>query len=206
MLPDENIALDFSPAKLDLVQTQSADVAALREPGLFGALADQLSQIVVRNLEVEEYPRIGLRAWYLYPARDRNQSYEMINSLKIAHVDKDLLQKLGETSETSFRLVVERHDHMARIAIAPFEQVVPIPPSTVRAARGRARDLPKGQRQALIDRIKAKKAVESYPQFGVLVDLDAYLEEPPTDVSVSNFIDNAVKDFGEIKRIVLIPK
>lgn len=215
---DLNLAFNFGHAKLDLSQTQSADVETLLPVGEFSALADTVTAIVVENLELEFFPRIGVRVWYLYPSTDREQSYEFVRNLKLFSLDSGLSNTIGEVSEASHRLVADRQKHMVRIAVAPFEQQVDLPPSLIRTAKVKAykqkTDRPSGpgrdpgldrRRRILIDQMKAEKKIAHYPQFGVLLDLDAYIEDPPypNDLSVSDFIATAFEDFNQLRRTVL---
>ena len=50
-----------------------------------------------------------------------------------------------------------------------------------------------------------KKIVQSFPQFGILVDLDAYIEDPPypDGLSISDFVASASEDFSIVKKLVL---
>jgi hypothetical protein len=216
---DLNLAFNFGHAKLDLSQTQSADVETLLPIGEFSALADTVTATVVENLELEFFPRIGFRVWHLYPSTDREQSYELIRNLKLFSLDSELSSTIGEASEVSHRLIADRQKHMVRIAVAPFEQQIDLPPSLIRAAKVKAykqkTDSPPGpgrdpgmdrRRRILIDRMKAEKKIAHYPQFGVLLDLDAYIEDPPypDDLSVSDFIATAFEDFIQLRRTVLI--
>ncbi len=204
---DLNIAFNFGPGKLDLSQTQSSDIAELMPTGQFGSLAEQLAEIVVRHLELDSFPRIGFRTWHLYPTRDRQESCAILQDLELFRPSDSAMRVLGDVSEMSYRIVVERQEHMVRIALAPFEQAIDLPPSILRAAKTKARDLrgDKHARRALVDKLKAERMIQNYPQFGVLLDLDAYIEDPPypDNLSASDFLANAVADFGALKTIVL---
>jgi hypothetical protein len=202
---DSNLAFNFGHAKLDLSQTQTVDVESLLEVGEFGKLAETMTSTVVSNLELEFFPRIGFRVWHLYPSVDREQSHQMVQDLKLFSLDSALSATLGELSEVSHRLVVDRRKHMLRIAVAPFEQQVELPPSLIRAAKVQASKESHGQRQKRIDALKAQKKIQHYPHFGVLLDLDAYVEDPPypDGLSISDFIATAFADFSEVKRTVL---
>ena len=70
------------------------------------------------------------------------------------------------------------------------------------------KDAPRDQRAILIDQLKAEKRIAHYPQFGVLLDVDAFLEDPPlpTDLRVSDFIVGAFDDLSGIKKDVLALK
>jgi hypothetical protein len=171
----------------------------------FGATADVLAEKVARVLELEAFTRIGFRAWHLYPTASKADAFERIESLKLFSIDPELQQRLGQVSDRSHTLVVERPDHMARVALTAFEQRVEIPPSVLDAARGRARDSWKDQKQLMIAKLRAKKIVDAYPADGLLLDIDAYVEEPPypTGLSVSDFVSSAARDVQEIKKLVL---
>lgn len=202
---DLNLAFNFGHAKLDLSQTQNAETETLLPVGDFGAFADTFTASVVENLELEFFPRIGFRVWHLYPSADREQSHEIVRNLKLFGLDSNLSSAIGELSEVSHRLVADRPKHMVRIAIAPFEQQIDLPPSIVRATKQKSHKQPKNQQRVLIDKLKAEKTIAHYPQFGVLLDLDAYIEEPPfpDGLSVSDFIASAFEDFTELKQTVL---
>jgi hypothetical protein len=202
---DANMAFSFGPEKLDLSQTQSAEVENLEPLHEFSSIAEKSAEVVAHNLEIDSFPRIGFRAWLLYPAADRDQSYEFVRNLSLFRIHPAVTDALGTPSEVSHRLVVERPRHMLRIAVAPFEQQVDLPPSVFRAARAKAKDLPRNQRQVRIDKHKAEKKIGHYPQFGVLLDFDAYIEDPayPNDVSVSDFIADSFEDFQNTREVVL---
>lgn len=213
---DLNLTFNFGPTKLDLSQTQNAEVASLVSVGDFGKLAETLTFAVVETLELEYFPRIGFRVWELYPSVDREESYGMVQDLRLFTADPALSSVIGEISEVSHRLVVDRLKHMLRVAVAPFEQQVDLPPSLIRATKlkayKQATESPgeRGpgidkRRQVLIDKLKSQKRVEHYPQYGVLLDLDAYIEDPPypDHLSVSDFLATAFEDFNDVKRTIL---
>lgn len=202
---EKNLHFNYSAGKLDLTQTQSIKVGTLLPIGEFASCADSFSSVVVNALELTDFTRIGFRAWYLYPAGDREESQELVRRSKLARLHPGLQEALGNVTETSYRLVVERPDHMVRIAVAPFEQAMDLPPGVIQTARERAKDHSRDQKRVLLDKIKAERVIKSYPQFGVLVDLDAYIEDPPypDDLSVSDFIATAAEDFGTVKALVL---
>ncbi len=201
----KNLVLSFGHNKLDLSQTQNADVDQLVPFGEFGAIADRVTRTVVEALELETFSRSGFREWRLFPSHDREESHDAVKQLEMFHATQGLVAKLGDVSEMSFRVVVARDDHMLRAAVSPFEQDVNLPPSVIRAAKVKAHAKPKNQRQILIDKLKAEKRINHYPQFGVLVDFDAYVEDPIFDEpSVSDFVASASMDFDKVEKIVLM--
>jgi hypothetical protein len=94
---------------------------------------------------------------------------------------------------------------MLRIAVVPFEQQVELPASVLRDARLHARTEYRSQKKVLLRKLRAKKLVEAYPDCGVLLDLDAYIDDPPFPdaLSISDFIEAAFADFDAIKPTAL---
>jgi len=200
-----NLAFSFGHEKLDLSQTQSADVEELTPIQEFATVAESTASIVTENLEIDSFPRIGFRTWLLYPAADRDESYRLVRDLKLFTLDAAATERLGNLLEVSHTLVVERPSHMLRIAVAPFEQQVDLPPSVIRAAKARAKDYSRGQKRVQIDKLKAEKRIRHYPQCGLLLDFDAYIEDPPhpDELPVSDFIADSFEDFQETKKVIL---
>jgi hypothetical protein len=67
-----------------------------------------------------------------------------------------------------------------------------------------ARDHSREQTNVLRQKLKAEKIIDSYPQYGVLSDRDAYLEDLPiSGVSISDFINASYEDFAVVKKVVL---
>jgi hypothetical protein len=53
--------------------------------------------------------------------------------------------------------------------------------------------------------VRAQKAIKAYPAVGVMIDLDAYIEEVPypAEVSARTFIEEAITDFDVICEAIL---
>jgi len=201
-----NLQFSFGPNKLDLSQSQNAETLELLSIGDFCRLAESLSEIVISTLQLNDFLRFGFRVWNLYPTDTRADAISTVKKLKLFSYDQDILNSLGEdVSDISHRLVVDRNSHMLRIAVTPFEQEVKLPPSVIRKAKERARDHSKDQKQILIDQQKAKRMISRLPQFGLLLDLDAHIDDPPypDNISISDFIGRAFEDFDNIKNPIL---
>ena len=113
---------------------------------------------------------------------------------------------LGELSYLSHSVVIARPDRMVRVAVTPFEQQVNLAPSVLAAARQRAREHWKDQRKVLIERLKAQRAIKAYPPLGIMVDMDAYIEDVPSakQIPICQFISGAMKDFDSIAQAILV--
>ena len=199
-----NLTFSFGPHKLDMSQSQSDDLPEIMPANEFGKKSDELAEIVLKLLELEVFSRIGFREWLLFKAESRNESYELVRRLKLFRLDLDLIRSLGTPSEMAWRVVVERGQQMVRVAVAPFEQAIQLPENVIRAAKLSKHDRQHDSR-LLIDSLKAKKVVDTYPQFGLLADFDAYIEDPPfpDNLSVSDFVHSSATDIGKILDIVV---
>ncbi len=202
---DRNMAFDFGPRRLDLHQTQNADVGTLAPVGEFASIAETFSGIVATTLDVPFCTRIGFRVWNLYPMSTQAEAFDALRNLKLFRIDAASEDSLGRPSDAKFSLVVERPKHMLRIALTSFEQNVDLPASVLRAAREKAKDHWRDQKQVRIAQLKAKKIVSTYPHFGILLDLDAYVEDPPNPdaLSISAFIVDAMSEMTQVRSLVL---
>jgi hypothetical protein len=201
---DQNLVFTYSPTKLDLTQSQSQDVPELLPCGEFAAIAEEFSEIVVRTLEVNSFPRIGFRLWTLYGTESLEDASSRIASMSFFSPCKALID-LGELSHVSHGVVIARSKHMVRVAATPFEQQIHLAPSVIAAAKKEAHKQWKDQRKVLIQKMTAKKAIKTYPCMGIMIDLDAYIEEVPYPEQVSSrtFVEEAARDFDLIREAIL---
>jgi hypothetical protein len=201
---DDNLEYNFSAISLSLAQTQNQDVSSLMHPSEFAALGDMFSETVMDVLELESFSRVGFRSWTLFPTETLDDASDRI-ARSSAFALNQPVRELGSLSSVSFGVVVARKKYMVRIAVAPFEQHIAVAPSLIAAAKIKARESWTDQRKLRIQQLKAKKRIESYPQQGIMIDLDAYIEEPPFRRSLScrDFVVDVVRDFELIRDTVL---
>jgi hypothetical protein len=201
---DQNLIFSYSSTKLDLTQSQNQDVLDLLPPGEFAAIAEEFAEAVVGALEVNFFPRIGFRLWTLYATDSIEDASSRISEMSLFSPCK-ALNDLGELSNVSHAVVVSRPQHLVRVAATPFEQQVHLAPSVEAAARAEPHKHGKGQHKLLIQKVRAQKAIKAYPAVGVMIDLDAYIEEVPypAEVSARTFIEEAITDFDVICEAIL---
>ena len=98
----------------------------------------------------------------------------------------------GETiEEVSYTIVVSEKEWKSRVAIAPAEQRIEIDPATLKAAQMETHKLAKGQKEAFVQKMKARKIIEAFPLYAVLVDIDSYVEDPPIgELKIMDFVKN----------------
>lgn len=203
--PELNIAFSFGHLKLDLAQTQSREVERLLSIDQFAKFAAEFSEVVIRVLELDAFSRIGFRAIYLYPTSSKQEASDLLATTRMLHSQSECRDSLGRMTDLSHAVVVERQSHIARCQVGVFEQKVDIPISVLKAAKARARGMSRGQRVAMQEKYRAVKAIASYPQLGINVDLDAFIEDLSAvdSLTIANFVHDAEQDFSKIKEILL---
>ena len=94
---------------------------------------------------------------------------------------------------------------MVRVAVTPFEQDVRLAPSLIAAAKAEPHKYSKDQHKLLVQKMKARKAIKAYPATGVMIDLDAYVEDVPYPAQLSpiSFVAGATRDFDLICGAIL---
>jgi hypothetical protein len=204
---DKNLIFTYSSTKLHLTQLLNRDVLDLMPPGEFAAIAEVFSDAVIHALEVDYFPRIGFRLLTLYGTESVEDASERISRMSFFSPCKALLD-LGALSFVSPSVVVARSSCMVRVAAAPFEQQVSLSPSVMADAREESHRYKKDQHKVLIQKIRAQKAIKAYPSLGMMIDLDAYIEDAPylEQVSARTFIEEAMSDFSVISTAILEEK
>jgi len=199
-----NIEFNFSWNSLSLCQGQNLDTPELLREGEFGAIADEFSEAVIEALELDSFSRIGFRTWMLYPTSSLDEASDSIQK-SVMYKAGVALTQLGALSHPSYSIVVARPSHMVRIAIAGVEQHVVLPPSVIEAEKKTAREKWKHDKNQLLQRLKARKVIAHYPQTGIVIDLDAFIEEPSFkgELSCGGFVRQATADFQVIRSAIL---
>jgi len=182
--------------QLDRYYNQSLNVGGKVEK--FCKNIEDISRIVIASLEIEDFTRIGCRCIYIIPSATMDESVEMIDRLNFGHIDHDLVNYFGGNKKNvSFLVVVNGDDRDYRINISPAEinnPEVPIPetseakPSKRRSERDVIRDLKEEQRK------------KDNPDFGILIDIDAYIENPELQGTreYAEFVENNYREIPEI--------
>ncbi len=202
---DDNTVFSFSATSLSLSQSQSRDVEEVLPAERFAAIAEQFSEAVVGGLEVDTFPRMGFRLWTLFPTASLDDAASRVSRMTFFSPCQAIAD-LGQLSYVSHTVVIERSARMIRVAVTPFEQQVNLAPSLVAAARARAREHWGEQKKVLIQKLKARKTIRAYPAQGIMLDMDAYLEDllSMKQIPVVEFITTSAKEFRLIARAILV--
>src|SRR5262249_21139803 len=140
--------------------------------------ADILSSIVIDQLGLTEFDRIGFRIWYLFGCKSKEEAEKWILDLGYYSVSPRLCEVFeGEIETAGAIIILASADRKFRIALNAVENQAQIDIGqevlTVRASM-----LHKDQDKFLRQQMQAKRRMLHNPGFGAMIDVDAFQEIP----------------------------
>lgn len=197
-LPEKQVVFNFGSNKLDLSQQQNEKTQSLLNMEEFSEIANKMTNKVVDRLGLEQFSRIGFRVSRLFKMDSSEESREKIKSLNILSIGN--IEKLTDckVEEVSFTSTIKGTKGDARIGVSSVEQNIKIDAASLRDLNISPKEVSslnsKERKPALIRQLKLKKALECYPLYSVLVDVDIFIEEPPySEIKIKEFILNSFK-------------
>lgn len=190
---------NFGTQKYDfsLSQPVGKDVALTRRDlATFSSQVEGVARIVHEELGLHHFLRLGFRIWFMFPTDSEQESNRWIRDLGVCSVTPEVSKAFGGQLESEgYVLLVNGADRRFRIAINAVERLEVLDLG-VEALTALPRRLPKKQREALLEKLKAKQRVLSNPETGVMIDVDAYVEEP-IEVDPADFITQSLSTIEE---------
>lgn len=187
---------NFSALKYDLSLERPTGEAPLLEDNVaqFSSQAESLHAIIIDNLGLEVFTRMGCRAWYLFPCSSKEDSEEWLMGLGCYSIFDSLVKAFGSrVDSTSMSVVILGEDRKYRIAFNGVERRAEI--DMGQGILGvRPRDLHEGQHKFLVEQQRLKTRIRQSPEFAAMIDVDAFLEDPQV-IGPKNFIDTSLERF-----------
>lgn len=188
---------NFNSLKLDLsLDRPSEGVLDAPQTDAFADDAEHLTDIVIDQLTLVDFSRIGCRIWYLFASETMQQAQQFLESLKLCFVSPAVASAFGGELESSgmaaiisgkdrkFRFSADNAERFAEVDLGDAVLNVPI------------HFLPSGDRQeAIKSRERAKSRMRRHPLFATMIDVDAYREEPET-AKAGQFVKSSL-EFAE---------
>lgn len=184
------IQFNFGPLKYDFSLDQPVNQALQRKDiDAFIEQVESVSRIVHEELELNSFIREGFRIWYIFDMRSEDEANQWIKSLHAFRVDPSLadafqgsLEAAGHTavintSERKYRITVHTVERLERLDLGNLSTL--------------PRSLPRKQREAMLERLKAKNRLRLNPQYAAAIDIDAYIDEP-IEVVPQDFITQSL--------------
>jgi hypothetical protein len=180
-----------------LTQPVAKEAALTKEDiASFTAEVDAISRIVHVELDLREFRREGFRIWYLFATETEEASENWISSLKAFTIGPQVTAAFkGKLESQSHVLVVATENRKLRISINAVERTENLDLG-VQQLNVIPRRLPKQQREAILDILRAKRRVLANPNYGVMVDIDAYIEDP-IEIAPADFIEESLRILEE---------
>jgi hypothetical protein len=185
---------NFSGMKLDSSMQQPTGGEPLSDQDLreFTEQADILTRIVIDQLGLNEFSRIGFRAWYLFGCSSKEESERWILELGYYNVcSKPNAAFNAEVETTNFTVILAGQDRKFRIALNGVENQAQLNLGQ-EILSVRASGLPKDQREVLLKQMKVRHRMLVNPDFAAMIDVDAFQEEPYS-VDPADFIKTSLE-------------
>lgn len=187
--------LSIGTKKLDLSLEIPVGGESLAQDGVekFADQADHSTAIVVDQLGLDQFDRIGCRLWYIFPCESQEESENWLTSLDCYSVNASLVEAFGSSTEAlGVSIVITGEDRTYRVAFNGVQRT-----ATVDLGRGilnvRVRDLDSDQQEMLRKQELTKARVRRASEFPAMVDVDAYVENPespnPRDFVLSTYAE-----------------
>ncbi len=185
--------LNFSSQTIQLSIDHVAGGPALSEEDTasFTDQIEYMTALLIDQLGVKDFNRMGFRAWYLFDCKDELEARTWINSLGYFSISADLEQAFGGKIENTAAIIfIGGKDRQFRVEVSPVERSVQIDlGQEILAVRASA--LPKDQRATLLKQIDVKKRIIANPAFAVQIDVDVFQEFPLT-INPRDFVETSL--------------
>ena len=197
---DNQCSLNFSSHKMDfgIEQSMGGEIRD-HEFEKFVEQVDLVSAIVIDQLSLRDFTRIGMRLWYLFRCKDKAESETWLASLGLFSISDSLRTKFGgELESAGIAVVIVGEDRKFRISLNGVEQSSLIDLGTeLMLVRGSG--LSSEQGKILGESASRSKRVQIPSQFAAMIDIDAYQDEPLT-VDPRDFI--VTSRFNPMERLI----
>lgn len=178
VLAGTSLGLSIRSAGLTLDRTAADEKIAAEEVETFIQQAGDVLEMVIDELEITEFTRIGYREQYHFPFESKEEAEKWIIDLGLFSVSPNLLQAFQATQEAlGAGVVVQGQDCQYRIALNGIERPaqVPVGDSSVVVRETAAT---RKQKQVLLEALKKQRQRQINSAFAVVLDIDAFLLEP----------------------------
>jgi hypothetical protein len=194
---ESKFKLNFSSHKIDLTVDRPILEGDLDSDKLklFAADAEAVSSIIIDQLGLADYSRIGCRVWYLFPSETMDEAVSYITELGLFTINPAIYEAFGGVADTlSLGVVIDGSDRKFRIGFEAVERaieidlgdaVVNIPPQVLKAGRrvsGRDEDkrVADERQRAFIRKLQRGTRQQKHSPFASLIDVDVYRDDPET--------------------------
>jgi len=189
------IQFNFGALKYDFSMDQPTNQAVLQSD--IDTFVDQvaaLSAIVHEELELSSFIREGFRVWYIFDMASEDEANQWIRNLRPFNIESSLADAFGGTLEAvGYTSIINTSERKYRISVNTVERLERLDVGNLSIL---PRSLPRKQREALLEQMRAKKRLRLNPHYAAAIDVDAYIDEP-IDVVPQDFITQSLSVIEE---------
>jgi hypothetical protein len=172
-------------------RTSSDDPISQEEVPDFTAQANFLTAVVIDELALKDFTRIGFRVVYHFPCETKDEAQSWLDGLGVLQVSPTLTEAFeGQIESTAVSVVVINQDRRIRIAFNVIEH-----PSRLESGNEilqvTSSGLHKEQKQFMREKLKQRQRLRINTSQAAVVDFDCYLEEPDS-VDPRDFISTSM--------------
>jgi hypothetical protein len=178
VLAGTSLGFGFQSASLKLDRTASDEKIEVEEVEAFIKQTGDVLEMVIDELEVTEFTRVGYREQYHFPFENKDEAEKWISELGLFSVSPNLLQAFQVTPEAlGVALVAQGQDCRYRIALNGIERPAQVPVGDSSVVM-QATTATKKQKRVLLEAMKKQRQRQINSAFAVVLDIDAFLLEP----------------------------
>jgi len=175
-------------ANLTLDKTTSEEVIEDQEAADFLIQLDHLFGVLLDELELGGFTRIGYREQHHFSFDTKDEAETWITQLGAFSVNQSLLKAFAGTQDAfGIALIIVGEDCRYRIGLNGIERSAQLPFGDAVLAI-KASGASTNQKKILLDRLKQKRSRQINSAFAVVLDIDAYLEDPLGQPHFGNFV------------------
>ena len=195
---------NFNARKLDLSLERNLKVEPLDDQDIkkFADQVGALTSIVIDQLALEEFTRIGFRAWYVFQCQSRQDAEQWLKGLGCYSVSSSVEEAFQGTIEAiNVAVVVSGSDRKFRVSFNGVERQAELEVGQA-ILNIRARDLPKNQREHLQEQARVQKLLRQSPEHAAMIDVDVFQDDPEV-VAPQDFVETSFSElFARLKQAV----
>jgi hypothetical protein len=181
------LGVSINNASLSLDKSSTDELIDSDEKRDYLEQAESLLELIRDELEAKEYGRIGYRETFYFPFESKKESEQWLTDLGILTVNKRFYEAFQSNPDAlGVAITMEAESCRYRIWLNGVERAAQIPVGdnllTVRPDAATTR-----QKGAFAQAMKKKRHRQINSTFAVVLDIDAFLLDPP-DVNLGDFI------------------
>ncbi|MCI0622491.1 MAG: hypothetical protein L0387_12660 [Acidobacteria bacterium] len=190
--------LNFSSFKYDLSLEKALGGTPV-SVDQFTEFVDQVSDIsyiLMDQLGLKEFKRIGIREWHLFPGEDKESSERWLSGMGCYTISPRLCEAFdGKVESTGVTVIIDGLDRKFRIGFNQVERSAQLDLGQ-EILHVRASSLSKNQDKVLRQQMQVRRRLLANPEFAAMIDIDAFIEDP-SFVDPRDFVETSTRQIEE---------